>query len=605
MATRLISLKFACLILLFPLCLPFTAGAATLNKITAKETPGKLRLVLELDGAAKYWVRKGNSYTVITIPNLEYYSSTTKSIPSNMLESLDVQWKNGTCEVVAQFKYLTSSTITTMKNPGRIVIDFKKLSKMTIPRITVPEIESVYTKSLPEMFKIVVGLSSFVPYVINTMESGIIIELPNTNSIIKSRKIVTKDKLIPKVGIDQAGTSAYISIFRNYPSFYQIYKYEDPARLVIEFDRASRSTIAAKDIAVGLKYVKLVKGTEEGPVIVNGLIADQDLLNVYPCIAQKKEEPANLLGMVGSLFTFWTEENTGKYLRGKVSDMVRDKEAIAGVNGTYFGKAGEPLGVLMINGELVSYSIHDRTALIIDRNNDCFIDNVSLYGESTIEGVKVQLSGINTRRGTGEAIIYTPRYGSQTDEDSPGIVLSVSGDEVKTISRVRGWIPRDGYVLSLDPNYYDVLGSKIQVGSGIHTTMKLIPLSGLANLDIKHVIGGGPRLLKSGQVYISRNSEQFKSDIANSRAARTAVGINKEGKLVFATVDKCRQSASSAKSAGATLDELAQIMKDLGCVDAMNLDGGSSSTMVISSEIINTPCGGAEKAVSNGILIGR
>jgi len=56
---------------------------------------------------------------------------------------------------------------------------------------------------------------------------------------------------------------------------------------------------------------------------------------------------------------------------------------------------------------------------------------------------------------------------------------------------------------------------------------------------------------------------------------------------------------------GATLEELAQIMKDLGCVDAMNMDGGSSSTMVISSEVMNAPSGGAEKPVSNAILIGK
>jgi len=226
-------------------------------------------------------------------------------------------------------------------------------------------------------------------------------------------------------------------------------------------------------------------------------------------------------------------------------------------------------------------------------------------GEVTVEELVVQLSGINSRRQAGEAVIYTPRYGSQTDEDNPGIVLTVVGNEVQGISRVRGSIPRNGYALSLDPSYYDLLGKKVKTGSKIHAAMKLMPLSGLANLELKHVIGGGPRLLKSGQVYISRNSERFKSDIAKSRAARTAVGINADGNLVFATVDKCQQDASRDKSVGATLEELAQIMKDLGCVDAMNMDGGSSSTMVISSEVINAPSGGAEKPVSNAILIGK
>ncbi len=587
------------------LFLPSMAGAASLDKMTAVETADKLRLVLEINGDARYTVSKGNSYTVITIPGLAWRPSAPKSVQSRILESLNIEEKNGICEITAQFKYLTSSSVFTLKNPTRIVIDFRRLSRMTIPKLTVPEIEKISTKSLPEKFKIVISLTNFVPYVVSTLEGGLMIELPNTNSIIKSRKIDTKDKLIPRVGIDQVGTSTLISISRNYPSFYQIYKLENPARLVVEFDRASRSTIAAKDISAALRYVKLIKGTEQGPVIINSLIADQHILDVYPYIAQKKEEAPGFFDIIGSVFTFWSKEEQTKRRRDKVSSMVRDTGALAGVNGAFFGSDGEPLGVLMINGELISYSINDRTALIIERDNRCFIDNVSLSGESSIEGVTVQLSGINKKRDSGEAVIFTPRFGSQTDEDSPGFVLSVAGDEVKDIRRAHAWIPKDGYALSLDPSYYDILGSKVKTGSRIHTTLKLIPLSGIPNLEIKHVIGGGPRLLKSGQVYISKNSEQFKSDIAKSRAARTAVGINREGNLVFATVDKCLPAAGRAGSAGATLEELARIKKDLGCVDAMNLDGGSSSTMVLKDQVINVPAGGAEKAVGSGILIGK
>ena len=598
------SLRAAVLAVLF-FCLCSAACAATLNKMTIRETKEKLRLVLETGDPVKYRINKGNAYAVITINGLNWKESVPKDVSSDILESLVIDDKNGTCEVIANYKYLTSCGIFALKNPSRLVIDFKKLSKMLIPKIIIPEIQKIETKSLSDRFKIVVQLSSFVPYVVNPATEGIIVELANTNSIIKSKKIVTRDKLIPRVSIDQVGQATLISIKQNYPSFYQIYKLENPTRLVIEFDRASNSTLAARDVAAGLRYVKLLKGTEEGPVTVNSLIVEQKLLNVFPYITEKKEEPPDIIGILGSFFTFITKEELPKPRRDKVSSMVRDAGAMAGVNGTFFGRAGEPLGILMKDGELISYSINDRTALIIERNNSCYIDNISLVGEVTVEGVVVQLSGINSKRQAGEAVLYTPRYGSQTDEDDPGIVLTVIGDEVQGISRVRGSIPRNGYALSLDPSYYELLGNKVKAGSKIHAAMKLMPLSGLANLELKHVIGGGPRLLKSGQVYISRNSERFKSDIAKSRASRTAVGINADGNLVFATVDKCQKGTSIDKSVGATLEELAQIMKDLGCVDAMNLDGGSSSTMVISSEVINAPSGGAEKPVSNAILIGK
>lgn len=497
------------------------SSAATLNRITKEETKNKLRLILDISGEAKYAVNKGNSYTVISIPGLVPLATVPKQIKSKILESVKIGNNNGICEITAQFKYLTSSSIAAIKKPDGLAIQFIKLSKMKIPKINEP-INILFNALKPEI------------------------------------------TVTPEIA----------------------------------------SKTETTDEAAGLKHIKVTKGTEDGPITINALVADQKLLNVYPFLAHKKVEPPNLIGMVGSLFTMWGDEERTKYVRERVSGMADETKAMAGVNGTFFGKAGEPLGILMINKELISYSILDRTALIIDKNNRCYIDNISLSGESLIEGRTIQLSGVNRKRMTGEAIIYTPKYGNQTDEDAPGIVLSVSNDEVKAISRAHAWIPEDGYALSLDPNYWDALGDKIHVGSRITTKLKLMPLSGLSNLEIKHVIGGGPRLLKSGELYVSKNSEQFKTDIAKSRTARTAVGINKEGNLVFATVDKCLDGPSRVKSVGVTLEELAQIMKDLGCVEAMNLDGGSSSTMVLNEEVINSPSGGAEKPVSNGILIG-
>ena len=600
-------LNMGLFVLLFVL-LCDTANSATLKKILFSEKGNKLRLVLYTDVPVKYGIKKGNSFATLTLPGTKIAPAVKSRIKSSILDSLTISSKNNDCVVAASFKYLTSCNVFALKGPNRIVADYARLSKMSLPTIALPkivspEVQKIATSSSAEKFKILIYLTSFVPYRISTAEGGIIMELPDTISALKSRKIDTRDKLIPKVAIDVVGNSVLISASQNYPSFYQIYKAENPSCLVIEFDKTSKSTIAAKEIRPGLSYVKFVKGTEQGPGIVNALIIDQSSLEVFPYMSKKKEEAPNFFSAIGSVFTFWMPKEETRYIKDRVSNMVKDAKAIAGVNGTFFGKAGEPLGVLMINSELVSYSIYDRTALIIDGKKDCYIDNFALYGESSIEGIKVQVAGINEKRQAGETIAYTPRFGKETSEDGPGIILSVIGDEVKNISRTRGWIPPDGYAISLDPSYYEALKDKIRIGTRVHTSLKLIPLSGLSNIDIKHVIGGGPRLMKAGQIYISKNSERFQSDIAKSRAARTAVGITKDGLLAFATVDKCQKGPDREKSVGVTLEELAQIMKELGCVDAMNLDGGSSSTMVLSSEVINSPSGGSEKAVSNGILI--
>lgn len=590
---------------IFLLIICNSASAAVIKRITFKEAQDKLRIVVETDKPITAKLARSNSYSLLTLPKTVLMPGINTSINSRILDNVEIKGVGEDTEVRIDYRYLTSSKMTVLKNPYRIVIDLQKISKMLIPKLEVPEIEKITTKSLPDRFKITVQLSEFVPYKLITSEGSIILELPNTNSVIKSRKVLTKDKLISRIAIDQVGTSVYISIAQSYPSFYQIYKQENPSAVVLEFDRNSKSTIAANKMGEGLKYVRIIKGTDDGPTTVNAIMVDQKIMNIFPYIAPKDEAPPTIGDIFSGIFSFWAPKEEKKFRREKVSQMVEDAQAVAGVNGTYFGDSGEPLGILMINKELISYSINDRTALIIDQDNHCYIDNVSLSGEASIEGSIVQITGINEKRQVGEAIVYTPRYGNETKEDGPGIIMSCENGEIKGISRSRGWIPNEGFALSLDPSYYEKIGDKVKVGSKLKLTLRLTPLSSIPDLNIKHVIGGGPRLLKSGQVYISRNSERFKNDISKSRTSRTAVGIAADGTLIFTTIDKFKGGEGRAKSVGVTLEELAGIMKELGCVDAMNLDGGSSSTMVVSGEVVNCPSSGGEIYVSNGILIKR
>jgi len=589
--------------LAFVIAFSSCALPSVVNKIRVTETANRTRIVLELDSPSKYKLVRKNDNTTLLFNNVWIKPGIKKSYPTKNLNGISVEQIGPSLEVKADYKYLTSANVRVLKGPYRIVADFTKLSKMLIPKTQAPEVQKFYTQSLPDKFKIILSLSSFLPYNIVSAESGLVIEIPGMNSVIKNQKIFTKDKMIPKVAMDQVGASTVITVTQAYPAFYQIYKMESPARLVIEFDRTTRSTLALKEVFPGLRYLKMIKGTGEGPATVNVLMVDQTSHEVFPYLAVKQKEAPSILGVFSGLFTFWMPNEETKYFRDKVSNMAKSAGAIAGVNGTYFGSQGEPLGVLMINKELISYSINDRTALIIGSDDHCYIDNVSLYGEVSIEGATIPISGINTKRRTGDVVVFTPRFGNQTSEDDPGTVLSVIGNEVKSTARARAWIPSDGYAISIDPNYYEKISGKATAGSRVYLSLMLMPLSSIPNLELKHVIGGGPRLLKAGQVYISKNSEKFKSDVANSRASRTAVGITGDGLLAFVTVDKCKQSAASQKSVGATLEELAQIMKEIGCVDAMNLDGGGSSTMVLSSEMMNSPSNGHEIPVSNSLLI--
>lgn len=101
------------------------------------------------------------------------------------------------------------------------------------------------------------------------------------------------------------------------------------------------------------------------------------------------------------------------------------------------------------------------------------------------------------------------------------------------------------------------------------------------------VLAAGPRLLAGGELAITANEEVFFGTSIPATHPRTAAGVTADGDLLLLVVDG-RQEMSR----GVDLIELAQIMKQIGAVDALNLDGGGSSTMVVAGTLVNRPAGG-------------
>ena len=118
--------------------------------------------------------------------------------------------------------------------------------------------------------------------------------------------------------------------------------------------------------------------------------------------------------------------------------------------------------------------------------------------------------------------------------------------------------------------------------------------------QIKEAVGGGAYLVKDGKVYITSTTNYY-----NSRASRTCVGITADGQVVMMVLDG-RQYPFSA---GGSSIEIAQIMLEAGCVTAINLDGGGSTTFAAKQEgenelsIVNRPSDGFERRVSSSLLV--
>lgn len=139
--------------------------------------------------------------------------------------------------------------------------------------------------------------------------------------------------------------------------------------------------------------------------------------------------------------------------------------------------------------------------------------------------------------------------------------------------------------------------------------IKVIPISTPPYQEdweqMEHIVGGTPVLVKDGNVIKDYTSEQTLESFLINKHPRTAVGIRNNGEWVFVVVD----GRFYGFLGGMTMNELAELMLKLDCSQALNLDGGGSSTMVLQGTVVGEPCGKIldgdkwVEAVSDAILI--
>ncbi len=289
-----------------------------------------------------------------------------------------------------------------------------------------------------------------------------------------------------------------------------------------------------------------------------------------------------------------------------LSQQIRtatDKPIVA-VNGDFFHirpgpYQGDPIGLQIIDGQLVSSPA--GSSFWIDPNGQPHIDSVKATFRATGLGDAPIAFGLNEKRADDAAVLYTPSIGPSTrTQTGLELVLTKQANQdrlplraghtyIATVSEVNeaGDTPLspETMVLSIGPELLNKL-SRPKVGGTVILHLETSP-----NLkDVTTAIGGGPVLIDNNQL---RTWEP-----PNPRHPRTAIGWNRE--QLFLVVVDGRQEGLSA---GMTLPELATLMKRLGCTEAMNLDGGGSSTLWLGGQVMNWPSDGRERPVANGLLI--
>ncbi|MFV0637167.1 phosphodiester glycosidase family protein [Mitsuokella sp. WILCCON 0060] len=281
--------------------------------------------------------------------------------------------------------------------------------------------------------------------------------------------------------------------------------------------------------------------------------------------------------------------------REAVSGIVARAGGVAGINGSYFAPNGDLIGVTKIDGQVVGTTYYTRSAFGLKKDGTPMFGKISYNGTVMVGGTTVSVGGVDCERGEDSLVIYNRAYGATTGTNEYGREYVVRNGHVTDIRQNNSPIPADGVVLSVHGTVADELAG-VQVGDAVKITEDL----GDDWDDADFIIGCGPRLVANGRVYMTADEEDFPADIRIGRAPRSAVGITKDGKYLLAVVDG-RQS----HSVGLTLTDWAKLLVKFGARDALNLDGGGSSDLVINGDVQNSPSDGQERLVGDGLVLVR
>ncbi len=342
-------------------------------------------------------------------------------------------------------------------------------------------------------------------------------------------------------------------------------------------------TVDKENISSGVVHEKIMKFTSTGWWNINVLRIN--LLDPY----------TNLKGLVNP---------EGMPKRDKISSLVEKHNAVAGINGDFFSPSPVPwaLGPLISEGNLISLSREKNPlpGFFIDLLNQGKID----YFNTNIEALNIDTGNIininvvnNTISKDFQTITLLDKnwgpksIGNQYHNDAVEVVVDNGIVVDIRFGKEAVDIPENGYVLL-------VRGARAQelITLGIGNRIEL-KVSSTPNInDIKFAIGGGSYILENGEL---RNPDTS----SPGNHPRTGIGISQDGKeIILVTID-----GRSNSYTGVTQEMFGAILKSLGAYNAINLDGGGSTTMAIKpldsekAVVVNSPSDGSERLVINGI----
>jgi len=286
---------------------------------------------------------------------------------------------------------------------------------------------------------------------------------------------------------------------------------------------------------------------------------------------------------------------------------------VAAVNGDYYrwesAFAGDPRGLQVVTSEVISAPV-GGVSFWIDRAGQPQCANVTSRFSVTWPNGTTSPFGLNEERAPDGVALYTAAPGGSTQSArGRDIVLERPGEGpwlplrmgLSYTARVRE--VRDGGKTPVAPGTMVLsVGPRLQPSPPVvpGAVIRLTTASSPDLAGATTAISGGPVLLRRGrpQRFTVADSESYQASTGFERHPRTAVGWNR-AEFFLVTVD----GRQKGLSVGMTLKELAEYLRQLGCEEAMNFDGGGSATLWCAGKVRNHPCDGGERIIANSLVL--
>ncbi len=323
--------------------------------------------------------------------------------------------------------------------------------------------------------------------------------------------------------------------------------------------------------------------------------------------------------------------------RETTSQLAALSGADAAVNAGFFvldpaaGAPGDPAGVGVYDGRLRSEPVAGRPALLVrdDARRTSIVrlrwrgsvGGLTLDGLDRVPGLIRNCGGIGdsptdrprhdyTCTDADELVAFDSAYGTQTPS-GPGaeVVLDRGGRVVEVRSERGGTVPAGGRTVQGTGAKAAALLAVARPGRTLVVRATLVDERGRPVPTARHesIVNGGPELVRDGRLHATPGADgmvrpgdpSFYYGWVHKRNPRTIAGVDAKGRTVLITAD-----GRSTSSLGLGIAEAAAVAKALGLRDALNLDGGGSTTMVIDGAVINTPSDATgERPVGDALVV--